>query len=57
MFYAGNPVVIEPGMGCLLHRILMNSDRGRTMTLGQMVRVTENGCERLSRHPLDRVLC
>jgi len=35
----------------------MNSDRGRAMTLGQTVRVTEGGCQRLSRHPLELVVC
>ena len=57
MFYAGSPVIIEPRMVYFLHMILMNSDSGRAMTLGQTVRVTDDGCERLSRHPLDLVVC
>ena len=57
MFYAANPVIIEPGMVYFLHMILMNSDSGRAMTLGQTVYVTPTGCERLSRHPLNLVVC
>ena len=56
MFYTGNPVVAEPNMIFFLHMILMNSDTNRAMTLGQTVRVTETGCERLSRAPLDLVI-
>jgi Xaa-Pro dipeptidase len=56
MFYTGNPVIAEPNMVFFIHVILMNSDAGRAMTLGQTVRVTESGCERLSRMPLDLVV-
>ncbi len=56
MFYTGNPVIAEPNMVFFIHIILMNSDSGRAMTLGQTVRVTESGCERLSRLPLDLVV-
>jgi Xaa-Pro dipeptidase len=56
MFYTGNPVVVELNMIFFLHMILMNSDTNRAMTLGQTVRVTETGCERLSRAPLDLVI-
>ena len=56
MFYTGNPVIAEPNMVFFIHIILMNSEAGRAMTLGQTVRVTESGCERLSRLPLDLVV-
>ena len=56
MFYTGNPVPAEPNMVFFIHIILMNSDAGRAMTLGQTVRVTGSGCERLSRLPLDLVV-
>jgi Xaa-Pro dipeptidase len=50
MFYAGNPVEIVPGMAFFIHIILMNSDSGRAMTLGQTVEVTEAGAIPLHRH-------
>lgn len=50
MFYAGNPVEIVPGMAFFIHIILMNSDSGRAMTLGQTVEVTEAGAVPLHRH-------
>jgi len=56
MFYAGNPVVAAPDMIFFIHIILANSDSERAMTLGQTVRVTESGCERLSRLPLELVV-
>lgn len=56
MFYHGNPVEIAPGMVFFLHMILMDSEAERAMTLGHTVLVTEQGCERLSRAPLDLVV-
>ena len=56
MFYAGNPVEAAPNMIFFVHVILANSDSQRAMTLGQTVRVTESGCERLSRLPLELVV-
>jgi Xaa-Pro dipeptidase len=50
MFYSGNPVEIVPGMAFFIHIILMNSDSGRAMTLGQSVEVTEAGAIPLHRH-------
>lgn len=50
MFYTGNPVEIAPGMAFFIHIILMNSDSGRAMTLGQTVEVTEAGAIPLHRH-------
>ncbi len=53
MFYEGNPLRMQVGQVFFLHMILMDSDTGAAMTLGHSVLVTETGCERLSRHPLD----
>lgn len=55
MFYEGNPVIAEPNMIFFMHMILMNSDDGVAMTLGETVRVTETGCARLSKASLDLV--
>lgn len=53
MFYTGNPVPIEVGMAYFIHIILVNSDSGRAMTLGQTVEVTSRGAVSLHRHGLD----
>ena len=56
MFYEGNLVEAVPNMIFFIHFILANSDSRRAMTLGQTVRVTESGSERLSRVPLELVV-
>lgn len=56
MLYTGNPVIIRPDMVIFLHMIFVNSDSGNAMTLGHTVRVTDSGCERLSRVPLDMIV-
>ena len=56
MLYAGNPVLLEPGMVLFLHMILMDSDSGTAMCPGQTVIVTEGGYEPLSHHGLDLVV-
>ena len=56
MFYTGNTVVAEADMVFFLHPLLTDSDRGLGMAVGETVRVTESGCERLSRAPLDLVI-
>jgi len=45
-----------PNMIFFIHIILADSDTQRAMTLGQTVRVTQSGCERLSRLPLELVV-
>jgi len=50
MLYHGNPVELVPGMAFFIHIILMNSDSGRAMTLGQTIEVTEAGAVPLHRH-------
>lgn len=56
MFYTGNAVLAQPNMVFFLHIILMDSDANRAMTLGQTVLVTKEGCEPLSRMPLDLII-
>ncbi len=56
MFYTGNSVVVEPDMIYFLHMILFDADRSLAMTLGETVRVTEDGCQTLSRHGLDLIV-
>jgi Xaa-Pro dipeptidase len=56
MFYAGNPVIAEPDMVFFLHMIVMDSDHGLAMAVGETVRVSATGCERLSSAPLDLVI-
>ena len=53
MFYHGNDVEIVPAMTFFLHMILMDSESGRAMALGESVVVTDNGCEPLNKAPLD----
>ncbi len=53
MFFAGNPLPMKAGNVFFLHMILMDSDAGLAMCQGHSVLVTEQGVERLSRHPLD----
>lgn len=52
MFHAGNPQVIEPGMTLFVHMIIMDSESGFAMTLGQTYLTTEEAPKALSRHPL-----
>ncbi len=56
MFYADNPVLAEPDMVFFIHIILMDSDSEHAMTLGQTVRVGDDGVERLSQAPLELVV-
>ena len=55
MFYHANPVIAEPDMVFFLHMIMMDSNNNRAMCPAQTVVVTGDGCEVLSRHPLDLV--
>jgi Xaa-Pro dipeptidase len=57
MFYKGNPEPIVPGMVLFLHMILMNSLEGTAMTLGQTIRIDEDGPVRLSRHDTRLITC
>jgi Xaa-Pro dipeptidase len=56
MFYAGNPLVMRPGMVFFLHMIIFDSEAGLAMTLGRTSLVTEAGAEPLSKAALDLVV-
>jgi len=56
MFYAGNPVVIEPGMVFFLHMIVFDAEAGLAASLGRSSVVTENGADCLSSADLDLVV-
>ena len=56
MFYANNPYVMRKNNIFFVHIILMNSTTGKSMTLGQTVLVTEQGCESLSTASLDLII-
>ena len=56
MFFHGNSVEIAPDMTFFLHMILMDSDSGRAMALGESVVVTQTGCDALNKAPLDLCL-
>ncbi|MEZ2219845.1 M24 family metallopeptidase [Rhizobium sp. RCC_161_2] len=53
MFVAGNPQEIEEGMSLFVHMIIMDSDTGTAMTLGQTYLTTSQGPKALSRHQLE----
>jgi Xaa-Pro dipeptidase len=57
MFYTGNPLPMLPGQVFFLHMILMDSESGYAMCWGHSVLVGESGVERLSRSPLDMIVC
>jgi Xaa-Pro dipeptidase len=51
MVYAGEPQVLAPNMVFFLHMILLNSDTGLSMSLGETSVITETGCEPISQAP------
>ena len=53
MFHAGNPQEIEPNMSLFVHMIIMDSDSGTAMTLGQTYLTTTDTPRALSRYGLD----
>jgi Xaa-Pro dipeptidase len=56
MFHTGNPVIAEEDMVFFLHPLLMDSANGLAMAVGETVRVTDTGCERLSQASLELVV-
>lgn len=56
MFYANNPVVIQPGMVLFAHMIIMDSDTNTAMCLGRTSLVGHEAAEPLSRLPLDLIV-
>ena len=53
MFHTGNPQEITSDMTLFVHMIVMDSDSGTAMTLGQTYLTTDGAPEPLSRHGLD----
>jgi Xaa-Pro dipeptidase len=53
MFHAGNPQEILPNMSLFVHMIIMDSDSGTAMTLGQTYMTTDGAPRALSRFGLD----
>lgn len=53
MFYEGNRTLAAANMVFFIHIIMMDSETGFAMTLGQTVLVTETGTERLTNAPMD----
>jgi Xaa-Pro dipeptidase len=53
MFVAGNAEPIRPNMTLFAHMIIMDSDSGAAMCLGQTYLTTEDGPECLSRLPIE----
>ncbi len=53
MFVAGNPQEIEENMSLFVHMIIMDSDTGTAMTLGQTYLTTSQAPRALSRHQLE----
>jgi len=51
MVYAGEPRVLAPNMVFFLHMILLNSDTGLSMSLGETAIITESDCEPISHAP------
>jgi len=55
MFHVGNPQEIEPDMSLFVHMIIMDSESGVAMTLGQTYLTTAEEPRTLSRHSLDLI--
>ena len=53
MFHLGNPQEILPDMSLFVHMIIMDSDTGTAMSLGQTYLTTESAPRPLSRYGLD----
>jgi len=51
MLYHGNPMPAAPGMVFFIHIILFDSDAGLAATSGHTVKVTDSGCQVLTKAP------
>jgi Xaa-Pro dipeptidase len=56
MVFAGESQILAPNMVFFLHMILLNSDTGLSMSLGETALVTERGCEKLSHVPRELIV-
>ncbi len=57
MLYHGNPEPVARNMVLFLHMIILDSDSGLAMSLGHTVAVGAEGAERLSRAPVEFIVC
>ena len=56
MFHAGNEQEILADMSLFVHMIIMDSDSGAAMSLGQTYLTTNDTPRSLSRHSLDLIV-
>jgi Xaa-Pro dipeptidase len=56
MLYTGNPQVLEPNMVFFMHMVLLDSDTGLSMSLGETSVVTEGPCEQVTHAPRELVV-
>jgi Xaa-Pro dipeptidase len=56
MFYAGNPVTVQPGMVLFAHMIIMDSETNTAICLGRTSLINQDGAQPLSRLPLDLIV-
>ncbi|WP_417408471.1 M24 family metallopeptidase [Hoeflea sp.] len=56
MFHTGSPLEIAPDMTLFVHMIIMDSETGTAMTLGQTYLTTADAPESLSAKPLDLII-
>ena len=56
MFHTGNPLEIAPDMTLFVHMIIMDSETGTAMTLGQTYLTTQDEPESLSAKSLDLII-
>jgi len=56
MFHTGSPLEIAPDMTLFVHMIIMDSETGTAMTLGQTYLTTQDEPESLSAKPLDLII-
>ncbi len=56
MIFAGNSLILKPGMVFFIHMILMDSDNKLAMNLGETYLVKEKGNERLGKKKLDLII-
>ena len=55
--YEGNETLIEPNMVLFLHMIIMDSESGTAMTLGQSYQTRKRGPKSLTCHEIDLIRC
>ena len=56
MIFAGNSLILKPGMVFFIHIILMDSEHQLAMNLGETYIITKEGNERLGKKKLDLVI-